>query len=236
MTIENSWLLGKLEKLTGFFRFSRPHIESNEAASIAPVQLQTPGEIARADMAKTVLEFARIEDATDIGPADLEVNEPLDWSSARQSLINHGGIKKAIRITTSVACQSLYWQLHNFDYLYPEKWIAEVQTEIGRCVDKRLASKFESRISAFKIYLESMPLTASEKRIRAAKLIENTEYATNALINFCKIVVSQWLEKIPDAGMGALLAELERLEHQKIKVKLQWFGLAEFALTEKGGK
>jgi hypothetical protein len=191
----------------------------------------TAGEAGRRERAASMIAFAKCENV-DIFKRDLEAGQPKDWDDARGSVFHHPGIARAIRVTASVAAQSIFWDADQFDYVFSDKYFAEIREEIARCTDRRMRSKFEAKISSLAIYLKTCPITVEEKRDRSKKLRENTACAIRNLLNFCKVICSEWLTIIPAENFRALLEELERLESAPLAAQLRWFGLSEFVPME----
>lgn len=201
-----------------------PPAESVEVGSVL-----TAGEWARLALSKGLIRFAE-SNLPEFDPGDfLPSAVKVDWENPKASLLNHPGIKKAIRIAASVAAQSQQWELRKHEYLWPENYLAEIHAEMRACTDLRTFNQLEANANAFITVLETCPATIEAFRDYARIHRRNVEYALVSLINFCRRIVGEWLEVIRAESVRELLSEIDRLMSAPLKSQLAYFGLIEFA-------
>ena len=206
---------------------------SSDTNSPDLVLVQTAGELVRQALAVRMQVF--IDDIPQLTDADLlPATNVVDWDNPKSTLLNHPGVKKTIRMVASVAALAQKNEMERFDFLYPQKYISEIEAELKQCKDSRAFSTFEYKAYALIKLIKSCPAIVAELRDRAKIFRGNIDFSLSTLIQFCRHIGGEWVEFIPAGSVRELLSELGRLQAASLTARLAWFGLADFAPMEAG--
>jgi hypothetical protein len=139
---------------------------------------------------------------------------------------------KFVRTLASVAALHSYYLLRRFEYLHPDKYVAEFEREIGACDDVKLRVRLESTLKAFVTARDTTPNVHKEIAGQTAVTRDNIHFALKQGVNFAKWLLKEWTANIPVQKFLDLNDELTRLETADVKTQLNFFGLGDLAPME----
>jgi hypothetical protein len=129
----------------------------------------------------------------------------------------------------TIAAMSQIYELEKYLILNPDYYIAECEAEFATAFFECDKKQLEINIAFARQMPNQLPAIVEEIKGMAKTYRIKTADAVDVLLNFCRKVVNDWLEFIPDKNVKALLAELDSLQRGKnIAAQLKWFGLTDF--------